>query len=95
MGAKKENTYENYVHADASGSSNAMKMYLIGIVLYKYREILREKNKNHIFYLIVYIICSAIMALLKIYFNTELGEMIDTYNNPIVVIQAICMFEFF
>ena len=28
MGAKKENTYENYVHADASGSSNAMKMYL-------------------------------------------------------------------
>ena len=27
MGAKKENTYENYVHADASGSSNAMKMY--------------------------------------------------------------------
>lgn len=35
------------------------------------------------------------MALLKIYFNTELGEMIDTYNNPLVVIQAICMFEFF
>ena len=75
--------------------AHAMNMYLIGIVLYKYREILREKNKNHIFYLIVYVICSVIMALLKIYFNTELGEMIDTYNNPLVVIQAICMFEFF
>lgn len=49
--------------------AHAMNMYLIGIVLYKYREILREKNKNHIFYLIVYVICSVIMALLKIYFN--------------------------
>ena len=38
MGAKKENTYENYVHADASGSSNAMKMYL------------KEKMKNFMDY---------------------------------------------
>ena len=37
MGAKKENTYDNYVHADTSGSSNAMKMYL--------KEI--EETANH------------------------------------------------
>ena len=43
MGAKKENTYENYVHADTSGSSNAMKMYLKEIEAYK---ILQLKKLN-------------------------------------------------
>ena len=42
MGAKKENTYENYVHADASGSSNAMKMYLKEIEEYKMLSAVEE-----------------------------------------------------
>lgn len=39
----------------------------------------------------------AVVCVLQyfLYDYTELGEMIDTYNNPLVVIQAICMFEFF
>ena len=35
MGAKKENTYENYIYGDSSNSSNAMKMYLKEIEEYK------------------------------------------------------------
>ena len=35
MGAKKEHTYENYVFADSSSASNAMKMYLKEIEEYK------------------------------------------------------------
>ena len=42
MGAKKENTYENYVHADTSGSSNAMKMYLKEIEAYKMLSAVEE-----------------------------------------------------
>ena len=42
MGAKKENTYENYVHADTSGSSNAMKMYLKEIEEYKMLSAVEE-----------------------------------------------------
>ncbi|MDU2197188.1 MAG: sigma-70 family RNA polymerase sigma factor [Peptostreptococcaceae bacterium] len=35
MGAKRENTYENYIYGDSSSSSNAMKMYLKEIEEYK------------------------------------------------------------
>ncbi len=35
MGAKKEHTYENYVFGDSSSVSNAMKMYLKEIEVYK------------------------------------------------------------
>ncbi|CEI73215.1 MULTISPECIES: sigma-70 family RNA polymerase sigma factor [Romboutsia] len=35
MGAKTENTYENYIYSDSSGGSNAMKMYLKEIEEYK------------------------------------------------------------
>ena len=35
MGAKRENTYENYIYGDSSSSSNAMKMYLKEIEEYQ------------------------------------------------------------
>ena len=42
MGAKRENTYENYIYGDSSSSSNAMKMYLKEIEEYKMLSAVEE-----------------------------------------------------
>ena len=42
MGAKRENTYENYIYSDSSNSSNAMKMYLKEIEEYKMLSAVEE-----------------------------------------------------
>lgn len=73
---------------------HAINMYIIGAILYRYTNYLKEKVNTYM-YLIIFIIISIIMAGLKIKFANEFGGLIDTYNNPLVIIQSICLFEYF